>query len=699
MQNLIRELRRREVFRTVGFYVGISWILIEASSIMLPAFGAPEWTLRAVIILAVIGLPVTVVLAWAYDVTDDGVEVQADPTDTVVVPFGGRKTDFAVIGVLTVALLFSVYMNVTSKGGGEAVTLEPISLLIANFDNQTGDSLFDASLEQALNIGLEAATFITAYKRTSATRLLESIQPGGTLDEEGARLVSLREGIKLVVAGSIEPDGDGYELSARMVNPEDGAIIAESSVNANNKIEVLAAIATLADNIREELGDESVNDADRPLGETFTAGSLEAVKNYTAAQNLAAEARYDDAITFYEQAIASDGNFGRAYSGWALSLFYLGREEEATALWERALKEMDSMSERERLRTLGLYYVAVAGDYPKAVESYQALVEKYPADNTGHNNLAISHYFMLDFKGAMESAGRGLEIYPNNKTVISNYALFAMLAGEFENGEKHAEALLADDAGMWKAWLPVAMGNLSRGDLQGAEAAYASMAKSSERGAPFSNLGLADIALFEGDYEKAAELLRTGIDDNSTDGNRRLLGRKYIALAEAHIGLDDADSARQALRQGLEIQQGDGQIVPAALISLSLGDTEFAADLAATLSQELQPKTRSFGKVIEGAIATQDGRYADAIDALRSGIALTDTWLSRYYLGRAYFEAGRYIEALDEFEICWQRRGEATALFLDDDEPTWRYTAPLREWIAKSREQLGMSSTTEPEAS
>jgi tetratricopeptide (TPR) repeat protein len=695
MHRLIKELRRREVFRTIGLYVGIGWITIEAASVMLPAFGAPEWVLRAVIILAIIGLPIAIVLAWIYDVTDSGIEVQADPTDTIVVPFGGRKTDFVVIGVLTMALGFSLYLNLTSTGTDVAETIEPISVLIADFDNQTGDPLFDDSLEQALNIGLEGATFITAYRRTSAARLLETLKPGSKLDEAGARLVSLREGIKLVVSGSVVSDDGGYELSARMVNPEDGVVLAESSVAAKSKLEVLTAISSLADDIREELGDESVNDADRPLGETFTSTSLESVKNYTQAQNLAANGRYDESLPFYEQAIAFDGNFGRAYSGWALSLFYLGREEQATALWERALTEMDSMTERERYRTLGLYYVAVAGDYPKAVESYQALVDKYPADNTGHNNMAISYYFMLDFKKAMEAAGKGLDIYPSNKTVISNYALFAMLAGEFDNGARHAAELLAVDAGMWKAWLPIAMAQLAAGDLDAAKQAYQSMAKASDRGAPFANLGLADIALFEEDYSKAAELLEAGVSGDSVDGNKRLLGRKYIALAEARAGLGDVAGAREALRQGLDTQQGNGQLVPAALISIAIGDVALAAEIAETLGQELQPNSRSFGRVIDGAIATQEGRHADAVDALRAAIALTDSWLVRFYLGRAYFEAGRYIEALDEFDICLQRRGEATALFQDDDEPTWHAMARLNAWMAKAREKTGISGPTE----
>jgi len=682
------------VFRTGGLYVGVAWIFIEVCSVILPTFDVAEWVFKAVVVTAFAGFPIALVLAWFYDVTERGVLLEDEAQEPAGSLIGGRQMDFVVIGVLAVALIFSVYLNF-NRGPAVPVVHDPVSVLIADFDNQTGDPLFDDSLEQALNIGLEGASFVTAFRRPSATRLLETLKPGSKLDEAGARLVAIREGIKLIVAGSVVPDRKGYELTARMINPEDGAVIAESSVDAKSKLEVLAAVSALADDIREELGDESVNDADRPLGETFTAASLESVKNYTEAQNLAANARYDEAIPFYEQAIAADGSFGRAYSGWALSLFYLGRVDEATALWERALTEMDSMTERERFRTLGLYYVAVAGDYKKAVESYEALVDKYPADNTGHNNMAISYYFMLDFEKALEAAAKGLAIYPSNKTVKSNYALFAMLAGQFDKAVKNAEELLAVDEGLWKVWLPIAMARLTAGDLAGAEQAYESMAKSGERGAPFSNLGLADIALFSGDYAKAAELLEAGVSGDAEDGNKRLLGRKYIALAEARAGLGDAAGARAALKLGLETHQGNGQLVPAALIGLEIDDIDYAANIAKDLSQELQPGARSFGRVIEGAIATKEGRNADAVDALRSAIELRDSWLLRFYLGRAYFEAGRFVEALDEFEICLQRHGEATAMFLEDDEPTWRYMAKLDPWITKARTKLGLSAAAE----
>jgi hypothetical protein len=91
MKKFIRELRRREVFRTAGLYVGIGWILIEAASVVAPIFDIPGWVLQFLVIAVLVGFPVMLVLAWVYDVSDKGLVVQADATDTVVIPFGGRN--------------------------------------------------------------------------------------------------------------------------------------------------------------------------------------------------------------------------------------------------------------------------------------------------------------------------------------------------------------------------------------------------------------------------------------------------------------------------------------------------------------------------------------------------------------------------------------------------------------------------------
>ena len=246
MKKFILELRRREVIRTAGLYVGICWILVEGGSVVLPAFDAPDWALQFLIIGVIVGFPVMLVLAWVYDVSDKGLVVQADATDTIVVPFGNRKGDFIVIGVLSVALVFSVYLNVT--GGPDVTkTIEPVSVLIANFDNQTGDPLFDGSLEQTLSFAIEGASFITTFNRLAAAAQIERLRPGGgPLNEEAARLVAVREGIQLVLSGSVSENNGRYEFIVHAVEPESGELIVEVKKRAADKAGVLGTISEIA---------------------------------------------------------------------------------------------------------------------------------------------------------------------------------------------------------------------------------------------------------------------------------------------------------------------------------------------------------------------------------------------------------------------------------------------------------------------
>ena len=691
MANLFRELRRREVFRTAGLYVGLSWIVIEAASVLLPTFDAPEWVLRAIIIATVVGFPVTIVLAWIYDITGSGIVKQAEATEgDVPPPIGGRKMDFVVIGVLSVALVFSVYMNFTS-GPAVVEEKEPISVLIADFDNQTGDELFDGTLEQALQIGIEGASFVTSYRREAAKRLVSEFQTGDRLDEAGARLVSVREGVKLVLAGAIVEDGGSYDLSVRVIDPKDGEVIADIDVTAKNKLEVLTAIGLLAGDLREELGDDSLDSDQLVASETFTANSLEAMQAYTKAQSLQYNGNYGEAMAHYEKAVEHDSNFGRAYSGWALSARSLGKEQEAAELWEKALSNLDTMTERERLRTLGLYYSVVTRNYQKSIESYETLVQKYPADDTAHNGLAVQYFYVLDFQSALQEGSVVLDIYPNSVMGRSNYALYAMYASDFETAVAEAEKVRELDRAYFKAWLPVAMKAMSDNDYAAASDAYRNMAETGTRGASTASLGLADVSIFAGEYDKARDILIDGIAADEAAGNNYGMAAKYMALAEAFDGLGQAADAMDALKRGLALTTRESSVVPAGLAYIAAGMDDDAETMAQSLSQKLHPQSRAYANLIRGLIHLKSGRHVEAIDSLNEALAMADLWLVRFYLGRAYLEAGFFAEALDEFIASGDRQGEATSIFLDD-LPTYRYLATLPYWLGRAQEELGMAS-------
>ncbi len=695
MHRLIKELRRREVFRTVGLYVGVGWILIEGASVMLPAFEAPDWALRGVIIVAIIGLPVAALLAWFYDVTESGIETQADPTDTVIVPFGGRKTDFAVIGVLAVALAFSIYLNFTGSRSVVVESIEPISVLIADFDNQTGDELFDGTLEQALQIGIESASFITGYRRDAARKLADTLQaPSGILDEDTARLVSVREGVKLVMAGKIEVDDGRYTLYVRAIDPKGGEVLASVEVDAKDKLGVLAAIGTLAGDLREELGESSLDREKLVTSETFTAKSLEAAQAYSKAQSLQYVGKYDEAIAHYRIAIEHDPDFGRAYSGLALSAHSLGQTDSADEMWQKALSTLGTMTERERLRTLGLYYSLVTRNFQKAIETYELLVDKYPADDTAHNGLAVQYFYSLDFASALREGSILLDIYPRSVMGRSNYALYAMYAGDFETAVEEADKVRELDPTYFKAWLPIAMGELSAGDFPAAIQAYDDMAAASSRGALSATLGLADVAMFSGDYSAAIDSLKKGVTLSEAAGSQYYLATHYIALAEAYLASGNNAEANSTIAVALEVSGGLSRQIPAALMFVDTGETARAEEIASLLGESLQPQSRAYSSLITGVIALQDKNYVKAIETITAGIGYADLWLLRFTLGRAYFEAGYSAEAHDEFSVANARHGEATSIFLDD-LPTYRYLATLPYWLARTEQELGMTDAAQ----
>ncbi len=695
MNRFFRELQHREVFRTVGLYVGVCWILTEAASILLPTFAAPEWVLRGIIIVAIVGLPIVTVLAWIYDISERGIARDADQAGTLVPALGGRRMDFVVIGVLAVALTLSLYLNVTS--GPEIVEeLEPVSVLIADFENSTGEAIFDGLLEQALNIGIESAPHIGSFDRRAATSLAEQLQPGAEgLPAAVARLIAVREGVDIVLSASIEASESGFRLNLLGLDPLSGESIFDASTQATSRDAILAAIGSLSAAVREELGDNTLKQGEDAIAETFTAASIEAADTYMDAMQLAYDGRHEEAIENFRTATVLDPNFGRAFSGWALSEIKLGRDEEASALWDKALSLMTTMTERERLRTLGLYYGSITRNYDKAVESFAELVEKYPADAAGRNNLAVTAFRALDFQRAAVEGRRILEIYPNGLLYRTNFALYAMYSGEFDAAAAEARLIIEDDPEYGTSYLPLAISLLATGDSAGAREAYQRMltATTSQHRESMATLGLADVSIYVGELEQAHDILLEGIERDIAGDALSAAAVKHIALAEAFVVSGDYSMAIAAANDALDLSGQDSIKIASAIIFLESADLESATNIANELAGKLQTHSRAYGMMIKANILRRSGENVEAIDTLRAAADLADLWRIRFELGRAYLDAGFFAEAFDEFENCLERRGEATAMFLDDT-PTVRYLAELPYWTARAQNGLGMETSS-----
>jgi serine/threonine protein kinase/tetratricopeptide (TPR) repeat protein len=603
-----------------------------------------------------------------------------------LLPVLRRVSTLQIIGaaLLTVALLVGTWWFSYTPPAPPA--RPPISILVADFENGTGEEVFQGSLEQALIIAMEGASFITSYPRASANAVRGTVTAEKSLNETASRLVAVKEGVNVVLAGRISKNASGYQLSVRAISPADGQEVAKADAAAATKAEILGAVTDLASTMREQLGD-TVDDDSRDA-ETVTASNLEAIRDYAVGQDFNQRGRHDEAIRQYQAAIKADPRFGRAYSGLATSLFYVGQREEAAKMWAEALKYMDRMTDREKYRTRGTYFLAVTQNYDKAIEEFSTLVRRYPADRVGRNNLAFAYFATQDFAKAREEGRRAVELAPNNAIIRNNAVLYAMYAGDFATASTEADQVIQLDPTFYKAYLAKAVAALADGNEAAALDAYARMAKTDAVGASTANLGLADIAIYMGRWNDAGRLLRDGIVVDRQANNQDALGAKLAALAEVQIEQGQPKAAAATAAEALKSGHGEGIAVPAARALARARDAAGVKSLASEFLSRLQPQQRAYGRLIEGDLALTENRVPDAVDALRESLKQADLWQARFTRGIAYVEAKQYAEALSDLEACEGRRGEAVAAFLDD-LPTFRYLATLPYWKARAQEGAG----------
>jgi tetratricopeptide (TPR) repeat protein len=204
-------------------------------------------------------------------------------------------------------------------------------------------------------------------------------------------------------------------------------------------------------------------------------------------------------------------------------------------------------------------------------------------------------------------------------------------------------------------------------------------------------MGLADLAMYEGRYADVIRSLPDAIATDEKAGNGAGAAAKLIALGEAQLAQGARDRAIASAESALKARPGEGVAVAAARLLIGARREAQAQQLAIELSKQTQGYSRAYADIVRAEIALAGGDAANAVESLRAAEKTADLWLLHFLRGRAYVEAGRFPEAIAEFENCVRRRGEATAIFLDD-VPSVRYLATLPYWHGRAQEGLGLSA-------
>ncbi len=581
-------------------------------------------------------------------------------------------------------------------GGGTAWRLwprppppKPQTLLVGDFENRTGDHVFDGSLEPALTVALEGASFVTAFSRGNAQRIAAQLKlPGAGLAEERARLVAQREGIGIVTAGYVAREGSGYRIGVRAVDAFTGQRIVDRAEPLASKDDALPAVTKLAARVRRALGDATPVGVQLKEGETFSATSLDAAHAYGLATRLALEGNWEEAKREYLRAIGLDPGLARAHSGLAVLESNRGRRADADRHFGDCMTHMDRMSEREKHRSRGAFYLH-SRDPDQAIAAFEALIRQFPADYAGHANLALAYAFRREFPRALDEARRAIAIYPRNVPQRNNVGFFAMYAGAFDEAVQEQERVLEENPRFGNGHIGLALAQLAAGRRDAALSTWGRYRALGGADASSAVEGLADLALYEGRISEARALLEPALARDVAAKASDSAARKLVMIAEAHLAAGERTRSAAAAQRALAAGASDYVLFQAAMVLAQLGEREAgrAAAIADDLEKRLEPEKRMFAELVRGTIELRTEGRAHGIEHLKSAVQRLDSWLARFALGRAYLEAGAFPQAQDELEKCEKRRGEATDVFIDN-VPTYRLYPAVRYYLGRTHEAL-----------
>ncbi len=317
------------------------------------------------------------------------------------------------------------------RGSSAPVLTEKDTVLVADFANTTGDSVFDDALRQAVAVQLQQSPFLSLLSDQRIQRTLRLMQkpPEGALTPDVAREVCQRAGAKATVEGSIAALGSNFVINLGVHNCQTGESLASQQVQASSKEDVLNQLGVAVKAIREGLGESlaSIGKYDVPVTEATTS-SLEALRAYGQGIRTRSTRGDEASIPFFRQAIEKDPGFALAYAKLGVVTGNIGKVDEAKEHAKKAYELRDKVSEYERLYINWNYASRVLEDKNKTKEALELLTASYPRDYAAKNNFGVYYNNYGDFEEALKQYQAASEIAPDEPGPLSNasYVLFAL---------------------------------------------------------------------------------------------------------------------------------------------------------------------------------------------------------------------------------------------------------------------------------
>jgi serine/threonine protein kinase/tetratricopeptide (TPR) repeat protein len=538
---------------------------------------------------------------------------------------------------------------------------EKDTIVLADFDNKTGDPVFDEALKQALAVELGQSPFLNVLSEQKVNETLRMMGRPATerLTEESSRELCLRTGSKAVLGGTISTLGSHYLIDLNAIACNTGDTLAKEQGEAPNKEDVLKALSRASSSLRSKLGESlpSVQKFDVPI--EATTSSLEALKNYTIGVRIVREQGDAPGIPFYKRAIELDPNFPMAYAGLSVLYDNLGQPSLALECATKAYQLRDRVSEREKLRITADYFRA-KGELEKETQTYELWIANYPRDSVPYYNLGSDYADVGQWDKALAEYQKAFQFAPD---VVLSYA---SLGETYINLNRLEEAKAIFDQALAR--------NLDGGYLRQniyflaflrGDAAQMEQQLAWGAGKPGDEDALlamqSDTEAYYGRLSKARYFSRRAVDSALRADSKESAAGWQVDEALREVELGNTAFAKQGVTAALALSPGQDVKVTGALTLAYVGD----APRAKALSEELAKKYPTNSKlklywlpIVNAVIGLSRGDPSQVLVELEATAPYEGvTFYPAYVRGQAYLLAGNGTGAAAEFRKILDHRG------------------------------------------
>jgi serine/threonine protein kinase/Flp pilus assembly protein TadD len=626
----------------------------------------------------------------------------------ITVTFGLKKLFIPGLIIVAVVILGVIIWQLLPKKEAVPISSDKPSLAVMYFKNNTGDEKYDhwrSALSDLLISDLAQSKYLRVMGGDKLYNILEQLDllDADSYSSEDLEKIASRGGVNHILLGNLTKAGENFRINTTLQEADRGELIGSESVDGKGEASIISMVDELTTRIKRnfKLSDAQIeSDVDRHIGEVTTRSS-EAYKYYHEGMKYDIKGDYPKVIEYMEKAVALDPEFASAYHAMSWAYGNQGYRAERKKFLTKAMELSDRLSDREKYSIQGGYYLQSEKTYDKAIEAYEKLLELYPDDLGGNNDLGLLYRILEEwdkaieryeaclkyggkdivFFGGLAVSYRGKGLFDKSRQVLEQYlnivsdssgirerlALNYRYQGKYELALAEVDKALSLNPTRWQSIRGKGDTFIYTGDLEKAEEEYKKLQERKEPNVyAWSLQRLGRLYLLQGKFEEIRMLAQKGLEQAERLGQNTWIRSATGDLAYVELRSGNYDRALELLNKiwNSAVEDEDYSDQRGALLSIGLTYLEMksineaqktAGRLKEMIEQAMNKKLIRNYYALMGAIEFNKNNYSKAIEFYKKAIPLLSATSGShlplaYHTGLAYYKAGDLENARQEYE-------------------------------------------------